>query len=282
MEQYIDLHVHSCYSDGRLTPAELVSLALENHLAAFALTDHDTTDGIQQAQEAAAGTGLEVIPGIELSTDYCGKDIHILGLGVHTEDTRFQEYLKNFRNGRDTRNIKMIEKLAQAGIDISPEKMKQAFPAPDAVWTRAHFGRYLLEKGYVRNMNEAFERYIGDHGPCFVPRKKISSFEAIKVLHQNHALALLAHPLLYGFSRQHLEEFVAALKKEGLDGLEVYYSRNHFTDGSRMRALAEKYGLLPSGGSDFHGSNKPDISLGTGTGDLKIPYSIWEALKKQP
>lgn len=276
MKEYIDLHVHSNCSDGTLSPTELVNLALEISLKAFALTDHDTIAGIEEARQAASGTGLEVIPGIEFSTSYEGKDVHVLGLGIDDQDALFQEQLEAFQNSRKLRNDKMIALLQKAGISISREIMEELYP--DAVWTRAHFAAYLLQNGYVSSMDEAFTRFLGDHAPCFVPREKVTPYQAIDLIHQAGGKAILAHPLLYGLSREKLDLLVSRMKKAGADGIEAIYSSNRAGEENAMRQLAAKYQLKITGGSDFHGANKPKIHLGTGKGNLKISYDIWKNL----
>lgn len=276
MEELIDLHVHSNCSDGTYTPEELVAYALEKGLKAFALTDHDTTAGIARAQRAASSTGLELIPGIELSTEYKGKDIHILGLGIDPENAYFQDQLLRFQNARDLRNEKMIEKLREHGIDITLEQMRACFP--DSVWTRAHFARYLFDHGYVKEMWDAFDLYLGDHAPCFIPREKVTPFQAVQLIHEGGGYAVLAHPLLYRLGEEPLNLLVKTLTGCGLDGIEAIYSTNRFSDEADMRQLARRYGLAITGGSDFHGSNKPSIDLGCGKGNLRIPYRLWKTI----
>lgn len=277
MKRLIDLHVHSSCSDGTLTPSELVSCAVQKGLAAFALTDHDTTAGLSEAAGAARAAGIELIPGIELSTEYGGRDIHILGLGIDRENAAFQAHLAAFRASRDLRNEKMIQKLSAEGIRISQEDMQNVYP--DCVWTRAHFAAYLLEHGYVHDRREAFDRYLGDHARCFVPREKVTPLQAIELIHRGGGCAVLAHPLLYHMSQSRLDELAALLAEHGLDGLEAVYSANTPSDEAAMRALASKYGLCITGGSDFHGANKPGIELGSGRGNLAIPYTLWELLR---
>lgn len=276
MKDLIDLHVHSNCSDGTLTPEELVELALRLSLKAFALTDHDTTAGVDRAAGAASGTGIEVIPGIEFSTFYEGKDIHILGLGIDSGNSYFQEQLEYFRDSRRIRNDKMIGRLREAGVAISQEDMVRRYP--DAVWTRAHFAAYLKETGSVSSIREAFDRYIGDRAPCFVPREKVSPWQAIDLIHQAGGAAVLAHPLLYGLSQENLELLVSRVKKAGADGIEAIYSANRPSEETAMRQLASRYQLKLSGGSDFHGENKPQIQMGCGRGNLKIPYTVWQNL----
>ncbi|MFI3171234.1 MAG: PHP domain-containing protein [Eubacteriales bacterium] len=278
MKNLIDLHVHSNYSDGTLTPTELVALANKKQLRAFALTDHDTTDGILDAFQAAkeSGTGIEIIPGIELSTVYKKKDIHIVGLGININDCYFQDNLKQFQSARDVRNYKMIEKLQDKGISITIESMFEQFG--DIVLTRAHFARYLQDRGYVSNMHDAFPKYIGDDAPCYVPKERVTPYQAIQLIHSSGGKAILAHPLLYNLSTEELDILIASLSKAGLDGLEVYYSQNRYGDEQKMKMIASKYNLKLSGGSDFHGSNKPNIQLGTGKGNVNMEYSIWKNL----
>lgn len=276
MTETIDLHVHSTCSDGTNTPTELVNFAIEKGLRAFALTDHDTTAGIEEALDAAKEKPIEIIPGIELSTNYKGKDIHILGLGVDCCNAYFQVELSHFQNSRDARNLKMITKLQESGVVITHESMLEAFG--DAIWTRAHFARYLYEHHYVKSMKEAFECYIGDHAPCFVQKEKVTPYQAIQLIHQGGGVAILAHPLLYHFSDANLEQLVMDLRKDNLDAIEAIYSTNKWTDESNLIRLAKKHNLKISGGSDYHGANKPTIALGTGRGNLKIPYEIWQTL----
>lgn len=278
MEKYIDLHVHSNCSDGTMSPTEVVEYAAKKGLSAIALTDHDTIKGIREAKAAAENCGIELIPGIEFSTSYHEKDIHILGFNVDIENDYFVSHLQQFLDSRDTRNQKMIGLLSGAGIDISYDSMKEAFP--DSVWTRANFARYLLDRHYIKSMKEAFSRYIGEGCPCYVPREKVTPYEAIQLIHDGGGYAVLAHPLLYHFSDDELERLVQDLVSAGLDGIEAIYSKNRWMDESNMRRLARRFGLKITGGSDFHGDNKPDIDIGIGRGNLKIPYHIWKQLSE--
>ena len=277
MEPYIDLHVHSSCSDGTLTPREVVRYAAKKGLAAIALTDHDTIRGIAPAREEADKLGIMLIPGIEFSTNYKDRDIHILGLDIDVDNAYFAGSLSRFLDSRNVRNRKMIRLLSEHKIPITWEIMEQRFP--EAVWTRAHFARYLLDEGYVSSMAEAFSRYIGDQACCFVPREKVTPFQAIRLIQEGSGIAVLAHPLLYHLSQRELEELTASLKKAGLNAIEAIYSANCGMDEGNMRRLAKKYGLGITGGSDFHGGNKPGIDLREGRGNLKIPLQIWKNLK---
>ncbi len=275
-QQYIDLHVHSNRSDGTLTPTELVQLAIQKHLKAFALTDHDTTEGIAEALEAARGTQLTVIPGIELSTAYKNRDIHILGLNIDVENEYFQQQLIFFQGERDRRNRKMIKKMQEAGLSITEEALLEAYP--DSVCTRAHLGRYLKDTNQVHTIAEAFNRYLGDHAPCYVPREKITPLQAVELIHLGGGKAVLAHPMLYHLLLPELETFVRELAHGGLDGIEAIYATHSAYDESFCRQLAKKNNLFITGGSDFHGSNKPTIDLGVGRGKLKVPTELLEFL----
>ena len=307
----IDLHVHSNRSDGTFTPAELVDYAIQKGLSAFALTDHDTVEGLEEAMEYAKKLCAEnafilqtatstsncsqltaspddkaaclpvvpqIIPGIEFSTEYQGRDIHIVGSNINYKNPEFAAYLKDFVDSRILRNQKMCARLQEAGIDITYEKLLAEFP--DAVITRAHYAAYLLHYGYTKSLPEAFERYVGDHCPYFVPREKVTPAQAVELVLKAGGIPVLAHPILYRMSDERLEKLVAELKVAGLVALEAIYSTYNAGEERRMRALAAKYDLLISGGSDFHGANKPDIDLGTGKGKLYIHDSVWEDLRQ--
>jgi len=275
----IDLHVHSCLSDGTCTPEELVTLACSTGLSAFALTDHDTTAGIDRALEASHGTDVEVIPGIEFSTRWQHRDIHILGYFMDYHAPSFQERLKAFIGDRSERNIKMCARIREyTGFPISPKILEARWP--DAVITRAHMAAWLVEEGYVRDRNTAFSKYLGDHAPCFIPKPEVSPLDAIELILKHQGIPVLAHPLLYSLSRKQLNLLLDGLTRAGLKGIETYYSMNRGSDTAFVRSLSQKYGLLTTGGSDFHGKNKPDIALGTGLqSNLAIPYEVLNELK---
>lgn len=277
--KYIDLHTHSACSDGTFTPTELVQYAAEKGLSAIALTDHDTTAGLDEAFAAAQRFTVEVVAGIEFSTAHQGHDIHIVGLDIDYHSASFGSRLTAFRNSRDDRNAQMIKLLQAQGIDIRPEQLRAAFP--NAVWTRAHFGRFLADHGYVRDIEEAFSRYLGEGCPCFVPRKKVTPVQAIRLIREAGGIPVLAHPLLYPLTPLQLEELVQELACRGLIAIEVYYSTHSKTDEEFVGRLAKKYDLCASGGSDFHGRNKPAIDLGSGCHNLKIPKQILTTLRKK-
>ncbi len=273
----IDLHVHSTASDGTMSPAELAVAVKEAGLCAFALTDHDTVDGIAEARTAAKAASVELIPGVELSCDYKGKEVHMVGLYLDETNPRLLTHLARFRDNRDNRNQKMYQKLNEEGFAISEEGLREMFP--DAVLTRAHVARFLLEHGYIKSISEAFEKYIGDGCRCHVPREKITPQEGIELIHHANGKAVLAHPVLYHMSDDRLRELITNCLACGLDGIEALYSTYQPGDERYIRKLADEYGLAVSGGSDFHGSNKPHIRLGTGTGRLSVPYELLEKFR---
>lgn len=268
----IDLHVHSLASDGTFSPSALVDYAIQKRLSAFALTDHDTVAGIEEALAAANDKPVRVIPGIEISCQYNGQDIHMLGLNINYKDSTLLQRLSDARKTRDTRNDKMIALLAANGFDISKEQIAAEFP--DAVITRSHIAKHLMYKGYVSSITDGFDRYVGPQAPYYIPRERISPETAITWIHDAGGRAVMAHPLLYHLPPEELDTLTASLKDARLDGLEAIYSRNEGEDEQSMCALAARHGLAISGGSDFHGKNKPGIDLGVGRGNLSIPESL--------
>lgn len=273
----IDLHVHSTCSDGTFPPAQLVDYAVQKNLAAFALTDHDTVEGLPDAFAAARMAGIELVSGIEFSTVYQGRDLHILGLDFDYENPLFQDTLSFLQRDREERNQKMIDKMSTDGIDISREQMAELFG--EQLWTRAHFARYLAAKGYVKHMWDAFQSHIGDQCKYYVPRQKVSPFEIVKLIRELNGIPVLAHPFQYHLNEEELAALIKSLKRAGLLGIEAIYSTHTGSQENILRKLARSFGLCISGGSDFHGANKPAIDLGRGKGNLRIPYELLEQLR---
>lgn len=272
MEEYIDLHVHSNASDGTMTPAEVVKLAKESGLSAIALTDHDTVDGIKEAIEAGKTYGVQVIPGIEISAEYKSGDLHILGLGIDYEDESFKARVAVCRDSRDNRNLKMIKKLNEQGFPVTWDIMMERFGANSI--TRAHFAKYLIDEGYVADKDEAFKKYLNPGCPCYVSREKVSPREAIDMILKAKGHPVLAHPLLYKMNLEQIESVIVMLKGFGLQGIEALYSLNRPEDDAALLKIAKRHGLYITGGSDFHGAIKPDISIGTGKGNLHITKDV--------
>lgn len=278
----IDLHVHSDHSDGTLSPEELVTLAVQTGLSAFALTDHDTVSGIGRAKRAATLTDdrsskLTVISGTEISAAYQKRDIHILGLFIDETNPALIQALEDAVGARDHRNERMAERFRSLGIPLTLEDLRLS--NPDTVITRAHFAKYLIEHHHVKTSEEAFRRYLNYDAPCFVPREYMQPERAISLILQAGGIPVLAHPLLYKLPPAELEALIKRLKEAGLAGLEVYYSSNTGFDEQICYGLANRFDLLMTGGTDFHGANKPNLYLGTGRNhNLDIPDTLLEPL----
>lgn len=282
----VDLHVHSTRSDGTYSPTELVDYAMEKGLSAFALTDHDTVDGLTEAIEYADSLRAvygdkvpEVIPGIEFSTEYDGREVHIVGLYIDYKNPDFTAYLKDFIDSRTQRNHKMCKLLTEAGFEIRYEDLLREFP--NSVITRAHYAKYMMKQGYIKSISEAFEQYVGDHCPYYVPREKVKPEQAIKLILKAGGVPIMAHPILYRMSEPKLDALTAQLKDCGLMGIEAIYSTYNAREERQIRALSAKYDLLISGGSDFHGSNKPGIDLGSGLGKLYVHDEVLKKIKEK-
>lgn len=277
--EYIDLHVHTNASDGSLSPKELVDYAISKNLYAIAITDHDTIAGVEEAINYSnlinsTINKLKVIPGVELSAAYNGQDIHILGLNIDYNNQYFKDKLIEFRNLRNARNEKMLKLLRAAGFDFSDEMISNRFG--NSVITRAHYAILMVERGYVKDKDTAFKKYLNKDCPCYVPRTMISVEDAVKLITTASGKPILAHPYLYKLSETELDELVCKLKNAGLLGIEAIYSTHSKEDQEKLILLAKKYNLNITGGSDFHGTAKPNLDLGTGYGNLKIPKEILE------
>jgi len=220
---------------------------------------------------------IEVIPGIELSTDYNGKDVHIVGLFIQHHNPRFRDKLKEFCDSRDNRNKKMAQVLTDAGLPVNYEELEA--DNPGATITRAHFAKYMLTHGYINTLKEAFEKYIGDDCPYYVPREKVTPEDGVRLILNAGGVPILAHPVLYHMSEEELTELIVPLKAIGLVGIEALYPGYTEMEESMVCRLARKNGLLISGGSDFHGDNKPGLEMGSGYGGLKVPYELLSALR---
>jgi 3',5'-nucleoside bisphosphate phosphatase len=243
----LDLHLHTTASDGQYSPTELVNIARQHRLDIIAITDHDTTDGIAEAQTASNGSPF-VIPGIEMSAEDEHGDVHMLGYFVDRAVASFQAVLADFREQREGRARKIVEKLAALNMPIEWERVQAT--AGDAGIGRPHIARAMMERGYVESVRDAFERYLYDHGPAFVSRYKLSPEEAIRLIHSAHGVAVLAHPGLLPDPVSMVRRLVPA----GLDGVEINHPDNPEQVRLNMRGLAREHDLVMTGGSDFHGA----------------------------
>jgi len=254
----VDLHIHSAASDGRYTPVEIVRKAVTAGLTVIALTDHDTIDGMVPAIEAAREfPALTLIPGVELSTDVPSGEIHVLGYFIDYTGQEFQASLERMRNSRANRADKMVAKLKELGCDIELERVKQI--AGNGALGRAHIAQALLEKGYISSFRDAFSKYIGHGCPAYVVREKLTPAEAVKLVLKANGLPVLAHP----YTALNPEEVIKELKTIGLVGMEVYYAGYLPSEMNILLNMAEKYELIPTGGTDYHGIDATsDIAIG--------------------
>ena len=276
---FVDLHVHSNASDGTFSPSQVVELAKNAGLDAFALTDHDTTAGVPEALEKGRDLNIEVIPGIEVSSSFDGTEIHILGLFVNSDDPVLAAMLEKMRISRDRRNEKMLENLAADGISFTKEEL--CGDNPDTIITRAHIAHALVAKGICSGMDQALKKYL-QYGGRYCPQKEhLSPEEVVKTLISNGAFVALAHPFQYKFGDKKTEELIAHMADLGMKGLEVYHSSNNKLESMKLQEMAVRHHLLPTGGSDFHGGNKPDISIGTGRGGLRVSSLLLEDIKRE-
>lgn len=278
----IDLHTHSYCSDGTFSPEGIILLAKKQQLTAVALTDHDTIDGLDAFLRAGKQHGIEAIPGIELAAQYTRfhqPELHIVGLGFDPAAPALCAKMTQLQESRTDRNRRMCHQLTTIGLPVSLEEVSAI--AGGEIITRAHFARLLLQKQYVYTRQEAFDKYLSPGLPGYVPRILPSPEECIALIHDAGGISILAHPTLYGLPQDRLDLLCQELSPMGLDGIECFYSTYTPSQRKNMQRLAKRYALLPSGGSDFHGENKPHIQLGTGTGNLAVPVQLWLDMKQR-
>lgn len=273
----IDLHTHSTASDGTLSPGELVALAKRSGLAAIALTDHDTVAGLPRAVAAGQQHGVEVIPGCELSVDAPAGFMHIVGLFLPERPTGLEEGFAWLNERRASRNTRIVDKLRAIGVDVTYDRVLEI--AGDGTVGRPHIARAIVQAGAAANLQEAFDRYIGEHGRAYLPKDKFSPAKALELLKAEGATTILAHPYTLELDHDAFRALLTDLKAMGLDGIEAHYTEHTRTMTENYLALAEELDLDVSGGSDFHGTVKPEVALGRGKGGLHIPTSVLDALK---
>jgi len=267
----VDLHLHTTASDGRLSPAEMIALVAQVGLKVVSVTDHDTTDGLEMALEATkAYPQLTLIPGIELSTDIPGNEIHILGYYIDYKDTEFQLMLERFRISRVGRAKEMVRRLAALGLSVEWERVKEI--AGQGTIARPHVAQAMMEKGYISLLQEAFEKYIGRNGPAYVEREKLIPEEAVQLVVQVGGVAVLAHPAQI----EGLDSVLESLKAAGLEGIEVYCAQYDAQTIERLAEVAQRHNLLPCGGCDYHALGTPGEHL---PGEVGPPMEVVERLR---
>ena len=279
-EVSIDLHTHSICSDGSDSPVELIDLAAAAGLRAISLTDHDTVTGLAAAAARAAELDIEFMPGIELSCHTGDRTIHLLGYNFDTTNLALVASLANQQRSRTERNTLLVERLAALGYFVTLEEIEAH--ANGGTVGRPHVAAVLMKHGYVNSIEHAFDELLAQGKPAYVERRELPASDAISLIHEAGGAAIWAHPTRSkAFDENHFRSTLDELVDSKLDGFECWYSR--FTPDHRrqMARIARKYELIATGGSDYHGAYKPDLNVGTGTGDLHIPYEVFEELRQR-
>jgi 3',5'-nucleoside bisphosphate phosphatase len=268
----IDLHVHSTFSDGSCTPEELIGEAARIGLSAIALTDHDTTDGVPRFTAAAVSASIQAIAGVEISADVKSGTMHMLGYLIDPANRTLIDRLKWLREGREERNAEILDKLNKLGFRLTWEEVA-AFAGEDVVG-RPHFAQALLARNIVKDKDEAFDKYLGKGKPAYAERRRMTPIHSIELIRAAGGVPVLAHPFTLNLSTEALKKQIAELRDFGLGGIEVFYSEHTPQMTSQYLNLAREFGLVATGGSDFHGAMNPDIQLGSGFGSLQVPDEV--------
>ncbi len=275
---YVDLHLHTTASDGVLSPSGVVRYAKAKGLQAIAITDHDTIEGCEEGLSEGERIGFEVIPGIEISAEYSPGSMHILGFFLDIHHPLLNERLEYLQKARGERNPKMVARLNQLGIEVTYEEVLKASGGGQV--GRPHFANVLLEKKVVRSFQEAFDRFLKKGAPAYVDKFRFASKEALHFINEAGGVAVLAHPNTLGVNGySELEKLIVRLADEGLKGIEVYYPEHSAVEVAQYKTLADKYSLVSTGGTDYHGIEKNELDIGVGRGEMKLPYSIVEKIK---
>ncbi len=278
MEKYCDLHTHSNVSDGTDTPEELVKAALEAGLSAVALCDHNIIEGLSRFTEACSVAGIEAVPGLEFSTDYEGKELHILALFVKEEHYgKINDLLDDVKKRKEEANIALAKALRAAGYDIDYDEIKKK---NGGYVNRVHFATEMMEKGYAPSVSEAFDTYLAESVGFYKSPGRLPAIDVIKFIRSIGAVPVLAHPFL-NLSEEELRDFLPVAKEAGLCAMETDYSTYPEEITALAKEIADSFGIKRSGGSDYHGEAKPDIAIGKGRGNLFVPYAYLEAIKKE-
>ena len=277
MEKYCDLHAHSSASDGSLTPTQLLQLAAQTGLSAVVLCDHNTVAGLEEFAQAAERLPIEAVPGVEFSTEYRGIELHILALYVRPEHyPAINALLADFKSRKEQSNLALLQALKDVGFELDYDTIR----GNHSYVNRANIAEEMIRKGYVSSVREAFKTWLSPDKGYYTPPKRPDAYETIRFIKSMGAVAVLAHPFL-NLDEAGLREFLPEAVSCGLDAMETMYAKYDPETTLLAKSIAAQYGILESGGSDFHGTAKPDIALGTGRGDLSIPLKILKALKKR-
>ncbi len=275
MSDLIDLHTHSVASDGSAAPSQIVRLACEKGLKGIALTDHDTVSGLAEFMREAENTGIIAVPGVEISSKLFSKEAHIVGLFINPENPVLLELLGRMREGRKKRNREIVIKLNVLGYDISYDELLEVAGGESV--GRPHIGAILIKKGYFKTMQDVFEQCLKRGCRAYVPRELPDAVDAISAIHAAGGLAIWAHPVSgQSGERGYAKKMLRKLTEFGLDGVETNYSMFSEYQTQMMHEIADSFGILKSGGSDYHGVNQPGIELGSGCGSLAVPYEFLE------
>ena len=274
-----DLHTHSIYSDGTLTPCELAELAKEANISAIALTDHNSVGGLDEFMEHTARLGIIGVAGVEFSTEYNGVELHILGLFITPEHfAAVREFVGRFTERKMQSNVTLVNNLARAGYVVDLDGIREK--TPDGYVNRAHIAAELVKNGYVTSVNEAFSKLLSEKNGFYVPPLRNDAMETIEFIRSIGGISVLAHPFLQ-LDESELRLFLSSAVNHGLDGMETEYSLYSRELIGLSESIAEEFGILKSGGSDFHGSNKPDRKIAVGKGNILVPFEYYEKLAQR-
>lgn len=274
----IDLHMHTTHSDGSYTPRELVRYAKEKHLDCISVTDHDTLSSFGESAEEAKKQGIELIPGVEISAQFEPGTLHILGFFLDPDHAGLRAGLSDIQKARAERNPQIVEQLNRLGVAITYEEVRAESGGKQV--GRPHFAKVLLKKGVVKSMQEAFDRYLSKGKPAYIDKRRLSSRDAIRMIHEAGGVAVIAHPKQMRLDEEKLSREFERLVGEGLGGIEVYNSCQNRNEAELYKRLAKRFNLLITGGSDFHGANKPDVDLGYLGEGVEFGYEAVEAMRK--
>jgi len=278
----IDLHIHSNASDGTFSPAQILDQALDSNIAAIAITDHDTISGSKEALRIGTPPEVKFLTGVEISANPpasfpCSGSFHILGYAIDLEHSALNQMLEELQQARKNRNPRILQTLNELGVPLTMDEVKEE--VGDGQMGRPHIAKVMLKKGYAGSINEVFDKYLGKGKPAYVDKYRMESDQAIELISNAGGIPVLAHPgLIEPTTDLPFENLIKTLTSTGLKGIEVYYPEHTPESFAEYIAMADQYGLLVTGGTDFHGALKPDLKMGYGKGDFFVPYELYEKL----